>query len=159
MRKNRVSFFIAIVLAMFAANPGAPALQSNTVSAQPPIENVRDIPIDAVFYNPCCDEEVHVFGTAHILITKNVIHIGVSDVTGVGLESGYSYTGRGTSVETNVFYSSQFDGTLSFHQNLTNSNGCSFKVKLLLHVTSNANGDVTAEVENVRAFCGGRSGS
>ena len=155
MKKNRVTILIAILLVMFAANPGAPALQKNTVSTQQPIENVKDVPIDAVFFNPCCDEAVHVFGTAHILITKNVIHIGVSDVTGTGLESGYSYTGRGTSVETNVHYSSQFDGTLSFHQNLTNGDGCSFKLKLLLHVTSNANGDVTAEVENVRVSCGG----
>ena len=155
MRKNRVSVFIAIVFAMFAVNPAAPALQRNTAAAQQPIENVRDVPIDAIFYNPCCDEDVHVFGTAHILITKNVIHIGVSDMTGTGLDSGYTYTGRGTSVETNVHYSSQTDGTLSFHQNLTNSDGCSFKVKLLLHVTSNAHGDVTADVENVRVFCGG----
>ena len=155
MKKIRVTVFIAIVLAMFATNPAAPALQKNTVPAQQAIENVRDVPIDAVFYNPCCDEAVHVFGTAHILMTKNVIHLEVSDVTGTGLESGYSYIGRGTAVETNVHYASQFDGTLIFHQNLINSDGCSFKMKLLLHVTSNANGDVTAEVENVRVSCGG----
>ena len=155
MKNNRVSVFIAIVLAMFAANLTVPASQKSPISTQQAVENVRDVPIDAVFYNPCCDEEVHVSGTAHILVTKNVIHIGVSDMTGTGLASGYSYTGRGTSVETNVFYSSQFDGTLSYHLNLTNNDGCSFKIKLLLHVTSNANGDVTAEVENVRVFCGG----
>ena len=155
MKINRASVAIAIVLVMFAVNLAAPASPKSTAPTRQKVENVRDIPIDAVFYNPCCDEDVHVSGTAHILVTKNIIHIEVSRMTGTGLESGYSYAGRGTSVETNVFYSSQFDGTLSFHVNLTNSDGCSFRMKLLLHVTANANGDVTAEVENVRVFCGG----
>ena len=133
-------------------NPVVPLLQNTTVSTQQVIENGKDIPIDGVFFNSCCDENVRVSGTAHILVNRNVIHIVVSDMTATGLESGYSYTGRGTSVENIVFYS-QAEGSFNFRLNLTNENGCGFMLKLLFHLTVNENGEVTSEVENVNVFC------
>jgi hypothetical protein len=116
------------------------------------IENGKDIPIEGVFFNSCCDESVRVSGTAHILVNRNVIHIVVSDMTATGLETGYSYTGRGTSVENIVFYS-QAEGSFNYRLNLRNENGCGFMLKLLFHLTVNENGDITSEVENVNVFC------
>jgi len=161
MRTAKTVVMIAIGSLLWAAacrnveSPVAIKSDVRTASAQQVIEHVKNVPIDAVFSNPCCNDDVHVIGIAHILITANVIHITVSDIAGVGVDSGSTYDGRGASVETNIFYSNQYEGTLSFGLNLTNENGCGFRMKLLLHTTVNANGDVTAQVENVQVSCGG----
>ena len=114
---------------------------------------IKDIPIDAVFYNACCDEEVHVTGTAHLLINENVMHVVVQGISGVGLTTNSVYTGVGASVETNVKYSSQNVGILTFHMNLTNDEGCAFKLKLTWQLHVNANGEVTAELMKTDVKC------
>jgi len=134
------------------ASPVAIQMNNRAAPAQV-IEHSKDLPVDAVFSNPCCNEDVHVSGTAHLLITDNVMHVTVSGITGVGLTSGLAYDGRGVAVDTNIFYSNPFEGTRHFDLNLTNANGCGFKLTGILHITTNANGDVTAEVENVQASC------
>lgn len=116
------------------------------------IENIRNVPVDAVFFNDCCGEDVHVFGSAHLLITENIMHVEVSDMTGIGLSSNLTYTGQGPSVETNVFYSSQVIGILTFMLNM-NASGCSFRLKATLRIQVNANGDITAVVEKMETTC------
>ena len=115
--------------------------------------NIRNVPIEAVFFNECCTEDVQVFGTAHFVVNDNIIHLQVSNMTGVGLSTNYNYVGQGSSVETNVFYSNQFEGTLTFILNMTNDNGCGFRLKATLHTTMNANGDIKASIEKITANC------
>ena len=115
--------------------------------------NIRDVPVNSVFFNDCCSEAILVSGTAHFVVSKNTIHLQVSDMTGIGLSTNYNYVGQGSSVETNVFYADQFEGTLTFMLNMTNDNGCSFRLKATLHTTMNANGDITAIVETIKANC------
>ncbi|HJS54802.1 MAG TPA: hypothetical protein VJ765_09670 [Chitinophagaceae bacterium] len=115
--------------------------------------NIRNIPVNSVFFNECCAEDVQIFGTAHFVVSNKIIHLQVSDMTGIGLSTNYNYVGQGTSVETNVFYSNQFEGTLTFMLNMTNDNGCGFRLKATLHMTMNANGDITANVESINAKC------
>jgi len=159
MRVDRALSMIAagsLLVATSCRDVASPVLiktDNRAASAARVIEHGKNVPIDAVFANPCCNEDVHVFGTAHVLVTDNVIHLTVSDVTGVGLTSGFTYDGRGASTESNIFYSNPSEGTFHINLNLTNANGCAFKLALLLHITVNANGDVTAEVENVRVSC------
>jgi|GEM_PF-2059882 len=121
--------------------------------APAPVDIVRSVPIEAVFYNECCNEDVYLTGTAQFVVSKNIIHVGVSDISGTGLSSGVTYTGVGTSTETNVFYSNQLEGTFVFYLNVANQNGCSFRTKLTSHTSVNANGDVTAVVDKVQAQC------
>lgn len=116
-------------------------------------ENVRDIPIDGVFFNECCGEEVQVTGTARFLISDNVIHVVVQDINGIGLSSGLAYTSRGASTETNVFYSHPDEGTFNFRLNMAGENGCSFTVRITNHLTTNANGEVTAAIERAETQC------
>ena len=130
-----------------------PAMQPEQPVMTKAVERYRDVPIDAVFYNACCDEQVYITGTAHLMITKNVIRLNVSDQQGVGLTSGYSYTGVGQGVETNVFYTHQYDGTLTSILNMSNNNGCSFRVQATFHVTVNANGEVTADFQTISFHC------
>jgi hypothetical protein len=135
-------------------NPVAVESQKGPLNPQELIVNFKDIPVDAVFFNPCCNEDVHLFGTAHLVITSNIIHVAVSDITGIGLTTGYTYTGLGSSVENTIFYSNQYEGTQSFVLNLANQNGCAFRINVLLHMTLNANGVVTADVQEIHAMCG-----
>jgi hypothetical protein len=115
--------------------------------------NIRDMPVEAVFFNQCCNEDVQIYGTAHIVVNENIIHLVVSDMTGIGATTNYNYAGRGPSVETNVFYSNQFEGTLTFILNMTNGNGCAFRLQGTLHMTMNANGDITANIEKITTNC------
>src|SRR4030095_16536021 len=102
------------------------------------LSNIRDVPIDAVFYNECCNEDVQVFGTAHFVVSDNIIHLEITDLTGFGLSTNINYVGKGSSVETNVFYSNQFEGTLTFMINMSNDQGCSFRLKATLHTTKSS---------------------
>jgi len=115
--------------------------------------NIRDVPIDADFYNECCNEAVQVFGTAHFVVSDNIIHLQITDMTGFGLSTNSNYVGKGPSVETNVFYSNQFEGTLTFMLNMSNDQGCSFRLKATLHTTMNENGDITASIEKITTNC------
>jgi len=115
--------------------------------------NIRNVPVDAVFFNECCTEEVQVFGTAHFVVNNNIIHLQVSNMIGIGMSTNYNYVGQGPSVETNVFYSNQFNGTLTFMLNMTNDNGCGFRLKATLHVTLNTNGNITANIGRIVTNC------
>ncbi|HYV90529.1 MAG TPA: hypothetical protein VE978_02055 [Chitinophagales bacterium] len=117
------------------------------------IENSKDVPVEDVFFNECCGEEVHVTGTAHFLMTDNIIHIVVKDISGDGLSTGYNYTGIGSSVNNIPFYNNQYDGQLTFNLNMSNENGCSFMLHVTLHITLNANNEVTAELERIETTC------
>jgi hypothetical protein len=116
-------------------------------------ENIRNIPIEAVFYNECCNEEVYVAGTAHFVTTNNVMHLEVSNITGIGLSTGFNYVSLSPSVETNVFYSNHYVGIFTFILNMKNDNGCSFRLKATFQLHVNANGDITIEFQKLETFC------
>jgi len=115
--------------------------------------NIRNVPVDAVFYNECCNEAVQVFGTVHFVVSDNIIHLEITDMTGIGLSTNRNYVDKGSSVETNVFYSNQFEGTLTFMLNMSNDQGCGFRLKATLHTTMNENGDITASIEKITTNC------
>ena len=112
-----------------------------------------NIPIEFVVYNPCCDEDVAISGSMHLVVNNNVEHITVSGITGVGVNSGNQYTSHGVAVQNNIMYNNPIEGSLVFKVNMVNDDGCSFNMKITLHITVNANGEVTATVENVQIHC------
>ena len=160
LRKYVILIVLPVALAL-SCNKGDASVEllNQTVDlrsqANKPAEliNIKDVPVEAVFFNECCTEEVQVFGTAHFVVNSNIIHLQVSNMTGIGLSTNYNYVGQGPSVETNVFYSNQFNGTLTFMINMTNDNGCSFRLKATLHTTMNANGDITANIGRIVTNC------
>ena len=117
------------------------------------MENVKDVPVDGTFFNECCGEDVYISGTAHVVFTDNIIHLVARDFTGTGLSTGYNYIQQGAAPYTNVFYSNQFVGILTFTLIMTNTNGCSFRLKYTFQTHLNANGDVTADFQNVTTMC------
>lgn len=116
-------------------------------------EITKDVPINDIFFNECCDEDVFIQGLAHIVVNDNILHLVVSDLTGVGLSTGYGYKGRGPSVMTNVFYSNQFEGTFTFKLNMTNADGCSYKLKVTFHIEVTSNGEVVVAFEHFETQC------
>src|SRR5215475_15020033 len=64
------------------------AVASATASGS---ESVRNIPVDATFFNECCNEAVYVSGIAHFVDNNNIQHVEVNNITGTGLSSGLSY--------------------------------------------------------------------
>ena len=163
--KKQISKFLPLILLLNLFAIGCKKGDSSIEHSNPPFElqnqlnrsteivNVKNVPIDAVFYNECCAEAIQVFGTAHFIITSNIIHMQVSNMTGTGLTTNYNYVGQGPSVETIVFYSNQFEGTLTFMLSMNNSNGCSFRLKATLHTTMNQNGNITANIERITTNC------
>ena len=157
--KNKTSFlsslFSMMVFLLFSCNTEdiSIAPHEEAASTSKLIEKGKDIPIEAIFYNECCAEEVSVFGIAHVVVTDQIIHTVVQDITGTGLSTNYSYTNKGASVETNVFYSNFFEGTLIFRLNMDNDDGCSFKMNVTLHLSVSANGDVAADIQHITTDC------
>jgi hypothetical protein len=127
-----------------------PAVASATTSGS---ESVRNVPIDATFFNDCCNEPVYVSGLAHFVDSKNIQHVEVSNITGTGLSSGLSYVSLSPSVLTNVFYWNPYIGIFTFTLNMKNDNGCSFRIKATFQLHVNSSGSTTVEFENYETFC------
>jgi len=116
------------------------------------LENSRDVPVDAVFFNACCNEDVHATGLAHLVISGNVIHLEVTGISGTGLSTGFHYTAA-ASVQTNVFYSNQYEGILTSITNMHNDAGCSFILKSTFKAEANANGELVVAFQKFEALC------
>ena len=122
----------------------------------------KDIPISGFFWNECCGEYVEVSGMGHLVIRDNGSHIDMSGATGTGMAynaetntwepTGNAYTQRG-GITQNVSFKADGSFTLTLTTNMRNANGCSFKLKITIHISYNANGDATAIVEKVEMTC------
>ena len=152
LQKLGISLLIISTFAITQARPiliETPGLHTTSGGT----EITKSVSIDADFYNPCCDEEVHIVGTALVVVNENIIHLVVSDMAGTGLSSGLSYSGRGPSVQTNVFYSNQYEGILTFKLNMVNEDGCSFRLKATFRIEVNANGETVVSFQNFDVKC------
>jgi hypothetical protein len=125
----------------------------NTSTSNNGSEVSQDIPVNDIFYNECCDEGVLVTGMAHMVINKNIMHLNVTEITGTGLTTGFNYTSTTPSVYTNIFYSNPNEGILSFMLNLSNEDGCGFRLKLNFRLNVTPNGDVVVDFQHVESFC------
>lgn len=116
---------------------------------------IKDIPITVVLPNECCGEMVSLTGTAHIVLRDNGMHINGTDITGTGLSSGETYTGHNTAVHNE--HSNSGNGaanqSLVISVHMTNENGCSFRLKIHVHITINANGEPTVVIDSVETKC------
>ena len=155
MKKLTLTSFLVAIMALISCDKNEnenPSRESVNQGARL-IENSKDVHVDAVFYNECCNEEVHVMGNAHILVTSNIIHFKVTDIIGTGISSGFTYQSLGASIDNNIFYSNQYEGSLFSKINMKNGNGCSFKMKVHFHTTVNANGEITTSFQNISTEC------
>jgi hypothetical protein len=155
MRKACV--FLAIISAALAL--GVQAARSAVVFNE-------SFPIAIAVFVPCADggagELVVLEGDLHLLltITENANHLSIKThaqpqgISGTGLTTGDKY--QGTGVTQDHFTTGLGAQTFTFVNNfriIGQGPGNNFLVHQTFHVTINANGEVTATVDNFSAEC------
>jgi hypothetical protein len=117
-------------------------------------------PVALDVWNPVTGEWVHITGETHIMTSltndgaggsHSVWHFN-SRAQGIGLTTGNEYIGRHVEQE-NVNFKPPFPHEETFVQNIRmigRGNVPNFVLHWNVHVTINANGEVTAEVNNFR---------
>ena len=137
------------------------------VSARADVVAQVEIPIQSTFTNACAvdggDLNIALSGNAHALIHVSTdsaggihsdMHLNYQDVTGTGLETGNQYQ---ASAVTHTSWSG--DGTVREFTivdqfGLTGQGmGNIFLIHETIHVTINAQGQVSANVDDTRAEC------
>ncbi len=144
---------------IIAAQAGEPRTVTapSTLSANGTAHAV--IPQDFTLNNPCFGEPVHITGEVHEVIqyqeTGNglltMVHHNPAGVSGLGLISGAIYHGTGAGQGV-TFGDEDFTFVLRFDI-IGEGSAANFKLDLTIHMTTNASGDVTADVSNVSMTC------
>jgi hypothetical protein len=136
-------------------NSQAPTEPHTSSNALLKATQIVDLPINVALYNECCEEYVSLSGTAHLVLRDNGRHFNVTDISGTGLSSGETYTGHNTAVHNEHFNSGNgaTNQSLLIHVHVTNENGCGFTLMIHVSITVDANGELTAVVENVETKC------
>ena len=127
---------------------------------------VEKISVDITDFVPCAaggaGEEVHLTGKVNQVFHSTVdsaggahvkVHMNDQGISGTGLTTGDKYQRTGaTNSEINVKVGTEH--TTVFTLNLIGQgNGNNLLIRLMEHITVNANGIVTAEVENISVEC------
>jgi hypothetical protein len=155
MRKACV--FLATISAALAL--GVQAARSEVVVNE-------SFPIALAVFVPCADggagEEVVLDGDLHLLltITENANHLSIKThaqpqgISGTGLTTGDKY--QGTGVTQDHFTVNRGAETFTFVNNfriIGQAPGNNFLIHETFHVTINANGEITATVDNFSVEC------
>ena len=124
-----------------------------------------DVPLGPVV-NPCNGDVITFPGARlHVKFSTTVdangglhttFHFQPKNARGVGAPSGISYNGTGiTRGNTNFPSGGGFNDTfVNNFRMIAAANGPSFQVHQTMHITINANGDLTALVNSTRTTCG-----
>ena len=152
---------LAVVLGLIGVPGAAPALAKATTFT----DNVQ-VPINISVFVPCAaggaGEVVDLSGTLHVLFHTTIddsggfhskFHFQPQGVSGTGLTTGDKYQGTGVTQGT-------FNCKVGFESTFVNNfkiigqgPGNNFLVHENFHVTVNANGEVTAFVDNFSIEC------
>ena len=131
------------------------------------VREEETVPFDVVFFNECTGEEVHLTGELLIRVRTTIdatggihatFHLTPRHVRGVGVESGIAYKVVGG--ERDSFNAAADEAPLVYTAtmmfNVVSQGGSdNLKVKYVFHVTINAQGEVTAEIDNFSFACVG----
>lgn len=170
-----VSSFLLILLILPACSdtPTAPIMESDDISEVTPTlgklqENVV-IPWSVAYFVPCANggagEVVQTDGNVHFLRTVAVdaqgghhgtIQTQAMDITGVGLSTGDVYQANGLFREQANFGGpgAEFEDTYVNSFTLIGpGKDNNLQVQVVLHITVDANGEITAYVEDISMEC------
>jgi len=169
MKHGTLLVLAAVALAACDTSPTAPAanLERPSFSAVTSQTNTV-IPLDLFVFVPCANggaaEVIEVSGPLHVLFqvtisnTGNVLvdtHFQPQGVSGTGLMTGDKYQATGITRSTDTF-STPFPITSTFVNNfymIGQGPDNNLKVHETFHLTINANGEVTAFVDNFSVTC------
>jgi hypothetical protein len=149
MKRNIISFFLFVVLSLTLMSISAMAQATNTTT-------VEKVPVSGVF-TACNGEDVPYEGTFNIVSHMTVsssgqvsIKVGISgNLKGVGLTTGAKYVSSlnaETGVRADSIDLAPFNATVTVHLNFNGQGNLPMaKLKVLVHITVNAKGDITSE--------------
>jgi hypothetical protein len=121
-----------------------------------------DIPVAPFIANPCNGETIALSGVGHLIIAETVassgnfllrLHINGQDISGVGLTTGAKYSLSSTVNQEMTVAAGSEETILETERVIGQGQVPNFDLKFLLHITVNANGDITAFVDNGTAVC------
>ena len=126
------------------------------------------VPFTSSLFNPCNGDTVTFSGNFHVTNTMTVdasggthlkTHTNYQNVTGTGTPSGVTYNVRTVTNEvTNDSDSPQSNATVISTVKLTAQGpSLDFYLRVVMHVTVNANGETTSTVQEASFECRGRN--
>jgi hypothetical protein len=158
MLNKRMMIIIATVaLAAFMAGPALAAVTTN-----------ESVPFNLTVFVPCANggagESVVLSGSLHVLATATIngnnvsssTHTQPQGVSGLGLTTGDKYRATGVTRYDTNFDNVDFPIVTTYVNNfriIGQGPGNNFTVHQTIHMTINANGDVTADVDNYKIDC------
>ena len=116
------------------------------------------IPLHAIRSNECSGELVELSGilhlVSHVLPDGSVLgHFNYQNVTGIGLSSGIQYRASAVDqVRLEAPFPSSIQSVRHFRL-IADGAGDDVLVDAIFHITVNANGDVTAEIDELTTRC------
>ena len=118
------------------------------------------------YYNKCIEESVAFSGDLHLLVGGNItpngighlnIHINNQGVSGVGEDTQDSYQVVGAAnltINTDMYDGNPLVVNAVLHmQFVSQTSADNLRLTINLHITINANGDVTATVGDITSDC------
>lgn len=151
----------ALFVILFAAFASAPAFAQATTTT-----TNEDIPFTSSVFNQCNGDNVTFSGTMHVVNTLTTdadggthlkTHTNYQDVTGTGTPSGITYRVKSVSNEVvNDNDGPQYNATVISTLRL-NAQGpaLNYFLRIVMHVTINANGETTTQTQEVSVECRG----
>ena len=151
MTTTKITGFVALVA--FVTLGAGLGVQSARAGATV----LKDIPIGGTQdATDCCGEQVGLTGVAHVVLPPSGgVRLKISDVAGVGMDTGDDYVGVGVSTQiitNHVSENGATNSTFTFHLRMRSDN-CEFLARGNAHITTNANGDVTSDFEFDSVTC------
>ena len=158
---------IASLFAALAAAAGAPAFGQTSATTTTTSET---IPFTGTLTNLCNGDQVTFQGNMHVTNhmttdssggTHLRTHVNYQDVSGTGFPSGLNYRVGTTSNETvNDNDGPQSEVTvIQTVKLITQGPAQNFFLRIVFHITINANGETTSTVDETSVECRGRSGN
>ncbi len=164
MRHLLVSLTLAALVAACDGAPTAPATSGGPNLATG--GNSQKIPFEQVFFAPCANggagEDIRLTGTLNIVLVEKtngnghvVFHLGTNPqgATGMGLTTGTVYRATGITLETVTVSPGFTDTFVNNFRIIGPGRTANVLIHEVFHVTVNAQGVVTAELDHFTAEC------
>ena len=148
--KFLISTLSGLTLTLLVLSPVSSALAASATSDQLPIYFLRSA--------DCTNEVVEISGTIHMVnqtqADGSVIgHFNYQNVRGLGLTSGNIYQVSAIDdIRLSAPFPSSITSVQSFHL-ISRGSESNLLVEVLYHITVNANGEVTASIDDLNMQC------
>ena len=157
MTRKSVTTLLASVMVTLLAAPAANAGATTETSQQ-------KIPVTLFAFLDCTGELVEVSGNLHVVTHETIngkratftSHFQPMGLQGYGTVSGSMYNATGVTRQVNSLSLTDVQQTFTFvnrYHFVGTGGAASFFVKQTSHITVNANGEVTSQVDNFDSSC------